>query len=140
MRDEIFELHPNLSADFHPLGRRGAIHLLLRRNAALPWFILVPETDALELYDVPTPLRRELDQLIDALARFVKARFACDKINIAAIGNIVPQLHVHVIGRRRDDCCWPQAAWGHVHETRSYSDTDLAALVQALANEVPNGR
>ena len=140
MRNEAFELHQQLSTDFHSLGRRGAIHILLRRNAALPWFILVPETDALELYEVPTPLRRELDQLTDALARFVKSRFVCDKINIAAIGNIVPQLHVHVIGRRRDDCCWPQAAWGHVHETRTYSDAELEALQKALASEILNGQ
>ena len=131
----LFQLHPRLVADFHGLGRRGAVHLLLQRNAILPWFIAVPEAEALELFDLAPTLRRELDDFTDALARFVKTRYVCDKINIAAIGNIVPQLHVHVIGRRRDDCCWPQAAWGHVSGAEVYSSEALAALVRDLRAE-----
>lgn len=127
-----FELHPQLAADFHRLGRAGAIHVLLRRNAMLPWFILVPESSALELYELEPALRQALDALADPLARFVKAYFSCDKINVAAIGNIVPQLHLHVIGRRRDDCCWPQAAWGHVTGAREYSAEDLSTLKASL--------
>ena len=127
-----FELHSQLAADFHRLGRVGTIHVLLRRNAMLPWFILVPESTALELYELEPSLRQALNALADPLARFVKAYFSCDKINVAAIGNIVPQLHLHVIGRRRDDCCWPQAAWGHVTGGREYSAEDLNTLKASL--------
>lgn len=127
-----FSLHPRLATDFHVLGRRGPLHVLLQRNATLPWFIVVPETDIPEIFDLPAPLRRELDDFVDTLAPFVKQYFESDKINIAAIGNIVPQLHVHVIGRRRDDCCWPQAAWGHVDETRAYGAEELGTLIRAL--------
>ncbi len=132
----MFELHPRLAADFHQLGRHGALHVLLQRNAILPWFILVPESDVLEIYELPSPLRAELDRFADALARFVKRYFHCDKINVGALGNIVPQLHFHVIGRRRDDCCWPQAAWGHIQGSRAYDDGELEALVGALTTEL----
>ncbi len=129
-----FLLHPQLAADFHVLGRSGNLQVLLRCNAVLPWFLLVPECAALELYEIAPPLRRELAAQADRLAPFVKRYFACDKINVAAIGNIVPQLHLHVIGRRRDDCCWPQAAWGHVVGTRSYDVEELAAITQGLVD------
>jgi diadenosine tetraphosphate (Ap4A) HIT family hydrolase len=123
-----FALHPQLVRDFHQIGRVDQIHIMLRKNAVLPWFILVPESNALEMYELEPPLRRALDEVADPLARFIKVYFSCDKINVAAIGNIVPQLHFHVIGRRRDDCCWPQAAWGHISGERAYSDEDIATL------------
>ena len=129
-----FTLHPQLAADFYVLGHSGNLQVLLRRNAILPWFLLVPETNALELYELGPTLRRELDTRADLLARFVKMHFACDKINVAAIGNIVPQLHLHVIGRRTDDCCWPQAAWGHLVGTRAYEGQELAAIEQGLVH------
>ncbi|MGD9600669.1 MAG: HIT family protein [Gammaproteobacteria bacterium] len=131
--DQPFTLHPQLVRDFHVLGRSGRLHVLLRRNGVLPWFLLVPESDVLELYELPRRLRDELEARADTLAAFVKRHFACDKINVAAIGNIVPQLHYHVIGRRTDDCCWPQAAWGHAVGERVYAATELAALRTALA-------
>ncbi len=127
-----FSLHPQLIADFYVLGRSGPLHVLIRRNAVLPWFLLVPESTALELYELPPALRQRLDAQGDRLARFVKSHFSSDKINVAAIGNIVPQLHLHVIGRRRDDCCWPQAAWGHLVGTSDYALDALDALVRAL--------
>ncbi len=131
-----FLLHPQLEADFYVLGRSGNLQVLLRRNAVLPWFLLVPECTALELYELTPPLRRELDMQTDRLAPFVKRYFACDKINIAAIGNIVPQLHLHVIGRRMDDCCWPHAAWGHLVGNREYDTQELAAIGHELT-ELP---
>lgn len=137
-----FQLHPQLMRDFHVLGRCGAtrsLHLLLRRNAILPWFLLVPESDALELHELEPALREELDRAADCLAVLVKRHFACDKINTAAIGNIVPQLHLHLIGRRRDDCCWPQAPWGHVNVERDYASEELVALQSALLEEARLG-
>lgn len=132
-----FVLHPQLLRDFHVLGRCGesaGLHVLLRRNAVLPWFLLVPETTVQELFDLPPLLRRDLEARGDVLARFVKARFDSDKINVAAIGNIVPQLHLHVIGRRADDCCWPLPAWGHVQGEVSHSAEALESLIVALGN------
>ena len=132
MTTPAFSLHPQLRRDFRVLGRAGQAWLLLRHNAALPWFLLVPETACTELYELPTALRQELVQRSDVLAAFVKDYFAADKINTAAIGNIVPQLHLHVIARRRDDCCWPQAAWGHVAVEVPWRDAELSRLKAAL--------
>lgn len=135
MSTAAFALDGRLVEAFHVLGRCGTLHLLLARNAVLPWFLLVPETTVVELFELPAALRRELQARADLLARFVKGYFGCDKINVAAIGNLVPQLHLHVIGRRRDDCCWPQAAWGHVHGDVTYAPARMADLVAALAAE-----
>jgi len=126
------ELHPQLVADCHVLGACAGNALLLQRNAVVPWFLLVPPTTLTELHELPRPLRLGLDAAADALARFIKRRFACDKINVAAIGNVVPQLHLHVIGRRRDDDCWPRPVWGNLTTTSAYSPETLTALSGAL--------
>lgn len=132
MNDSRFSLHPQLRRDFKVLGRTGSSWLLLRNNAALPWFLLVPETDCTEIFELSPTAREALRQQTDVLAVFVKQHFKADKINVAAIGNVVPQLHVHVIARRRDDCCWPQAAWGHVDVEASWSVAELTRLDAAL--------
>ena len=132
MTTPSFSLHPQLRRDFRVLGRTGRAWLLLRHNAALPWFLLVPETECSELFELPPALRQELVTRADVLAAFVKTHFAADKINTAAIGNIVPQLHLHIIARRRDDCCWPQAAWGHVTTELAWSEVELSRLQSAL--------
>lgn len=129
-------VHPQLGADCHVLGRLRSGALLLNRNAALPWFLLVPEGDAVELHDLPPAVRRRLESDQDGLARFVLRRFACDKLNVAAIGNVVPQLHVHVIGRYRDDPCWPGVVWGRLPAGPIYPDDELAALSLALTEEL----
>lgn len=128
-----FELHPRLGADCHRLGRIGHCELLLNRNAAVPWFILVPHTGVLELFDLDPPLRAELEAAGDALARWLKRRFGCDKVNVAAIGNLVPQLHVHIVGRRAGDACWPLPVWGHLPAGPDYGELEIAALESDLA-------
>ncbi|MGH8595387.1 MAG: HIT family protein [Gammaproteobacteria bacterium] len=131
-----FTLHPQLVADCHLIGRCGVLHLLLHRNAMLPWFIVVPETDVTELYELPESSRRALLDFADKLARFIKRHFVCEKINIAAIGNVVPQLHLHVVGRRSDDNCWPLAPWGHLSATRHYDPEELLRITEAIASEL----
>lgn len=128
----MFELHAQLRADCHALGVVGTTQVLLHRNAAVPWFILVPATNALEVFELPEETQRELMRQANELARFVKRFFNSDKINVAALGNIVPQLHVHVIGRRRDDPVWPKPIWGHLEVTREYRDDALLTISAAL--------
>lgn len=129
-------LHPQLVADCHVLGGVGGNALLLQRNAALPWFVLVPPAAAvdvpLDLHELPVPARARLEAAADGLARFVKRHFACDKINVAALGNVVPQLHLHVIGRRRDDACWPRPVWGNLPAGATWTPAQLSALAAAL--------
>jgi diadenosine tetraphosphate (Ap4A) HIT family hydrolase len=127
-----FIIHPQLLADCHQLGKLAICHVLLHRNAILPWFILVPETEIADLLDLPDDLRRAAMDEAAAIARFVKARLGYMKINFAAIGNVVPQLHLHIVGRSADDACWPAPVWGHLKEAREYSNTELKRIAEML--------
>jgi diadenosine tetraphosphate (Ap4A) HIT family hydrolase len=95
-----FEIHPQLLHDCHRLGQLRLCHVLLHKNAAVPWLILVPETASSgDLLDLPGHVRNAAMDEAAIVARFIKNEFAVSKINFAAIGNIVPQLHLHVVGR-----------------------------------------
>lgn len=129
-----FELHPRLAADCHRLASLALSELLLHRNAAVPWLILVPRVAVTELCDLEPAQRSALDAEIDACCRLLRERFpAVTKLNVAAIGNLVPQLHVHVIGRHPADPCWPDPVWGHLRDTRDWPPEELDSLARAVA-------
>jgi diadenosine tetraphosphate (Ap4A) HIT family hydrolase len=107
-----FRLDPQLARDCFVLGDLGASLLLLLDNALVPWFVVVPRVAVSEVCDLEAAQQAELLAQVNAVARFVQGAFPVDKLNVAAIGNIVRQLHVHVVGRRRDDFCWPGVVWG----------------------------
>ena len=94
------------------MGQTDTGLLLLQDNALIPWLILVPDTDATELYHLDFSLQTRILQDINHVCRVLEKHMAFDKINIATIGNIVQQLHVHIVARRRDDKCWPGVVWG----------------------------
>ncbi len=127
-----FSLHPQLAADCHELGLRRGCRILLHHNANLPWYILVPETAALELHELTGSERAHLDAVMDELARFVKAYHASERVNVAAIGNRVPQLHVHVVGRHEGDPCWPEPVWGNLPPGPAWSQSEIGAIRQQL--------
>lgn len=134
-----FPLHPQLAADCHAVGRFALSLVLLHRNAGLPWFILAPEVpgDVTELYQLDAADRRTLDAEIDALSRYLKRAHGAQKINVAAIGNIVPQLHVHVIGRSPDDPCWPGVVWGNLPPGPEWSAGQIEDIAAAVASLRP---
>ncbi len=129
---ENFSIHERLLADCHQLGRLPVCHVLLHRNATLPWFILVPETTATDLLDLAAGLRDRAMAEAAAVSAFVKDDLGYPKVNFGAIGNLVPQLHLHVIGRRPGDACWPAPVWGHLAETSAYTRQDLDRLISGL--------
>lgn len=108
-------------ADCHRLGRFDFCHVLLHKNALLPWFILVPHTVVTDLLDLPEDRRHAALREAALVAELIIKFLGCPKINFAAIGNVVPQLHLHVVGRKPDDPCWPAPVWGHLTESREYS-------------------
>ncbi len=118
-----FALDPRLAGDTHHLASLPLCELLLMDNALLPWLILVPRVSVTELYQLSAEQRRQLDDETTAVAAFVAGAFAIDKLNVAAIGNVVAQLHVHVVGRRRDDYAWPGVVWGRSERTPYQPDT-----------------
>lgn len=135
----MFELHPQLRADCLTLGRFPLCHLLLMRDANYPWFILVPDREAIvEIYQLPEADQLQLMRESSALAKALASAFAPDKINIAALGNVVSQLHVHHIIRYRDDPAWPEPVWGRL-PPRPYTEEALIEVKRRLESTAPEG-
>jgi len=128
---ENFALHPKLDRDTIKLGNVDLSMLLLMDNALVPWFILVPRTNATELYELNGEQQSRLWMEVNILSRFLKEEMHVDKINVATIGNIVSQLHVHVIGRYKDDFAWPNTVWGR-KEREEYEPVKFNNLNQLL--------
>lgn len=131
-----FVLDPQLAADCHVLGELDAGLLLLLDNALVPWFILVPRTEATELYQLDEEMQGIVWRDINALSEFVHTQFEVVKLNVAAIGNKVPQMHIHVVGRHPDDYCWPDVVWG-AEGRADYSDERVRVIVSALEADYP---
>ena len=107
-----FILDSKLANDCHLLGKMDDNILLLMRNSLYPWFILVPQTNEIELYKLDQDNQQKILSQMNEISKFVEDNFKIDKINIGLIGNMVPQLHVHIIGRHKQDACWPGVVWG----------------------------
>ena len=121
-------LHPQLKGDCYLLAESNRLWVLLHKNAVLPWFIVVPKGGYRDLDDLAVLDRNRLFELADALSGLLRTRFSSEKINIAALGNMVPQLHLHVIGRHSQDVCWPAPVWGNISEVRSWSEEEVDVL------------
>ena len=127
-----WSLHPQLAQDTVPLGDLPLARVLLAKDANYPWLILVPRLPGLvELIDLEENAQVQLLGEIAAAARTLKSVTRCHKLNIAALGNQVPQLHVHVIARQHSDAAWPKPVWG-VKPPLAYNDGQQADLLGAL--------
>ena len=127
-----WQLHPQLADDTAPVIELPLCEVRLMDDANHPWLVLVPRVaDAVELIDLDAAQRTQLTQEIDATSRALKALFKPDKLNVAALGNLVPQLHVHVIARYTGDIAWPRPVWGAAN-ARPYAPEDLVERVTAL--------
>ncbi len=108
-----FSLHPQLLAETHPVCELALCSIRLMDDARWPWLILVPRLPFLrELVDLAGDDQVALLKEVNRAGRVLQRLFRTDKLNIAALGNQVPQLHVHVISRRQDDPAWPRPVWG----------------------------
>ena len=108
-----FQLHPNLKRDCVFVGSFELCQLLLMNDCQYPWFLLVPQKpDLTELYQLEKPDRQLLIEESSWLAENLALLYQADKMNIAAIGNLVPQLHIHHIVRYKNDKAWPAPVWG----------------------------
>ncbi len=134
---ENWSLHPQLEADTVAIGDLVLSRVLLSKDGNYPWLILVPRSPgACEIVDLAEPAQTQLMSEIAVASRALKSVTACDKLNVAAIGNVVPQLHVHVVARRRDDPAWPKPIWGAV-APRTYDQAAMDRLVAALRHALP---
>ena len=115
MPDPAWSLHPQLSQDTIDIGDLPLCRVLVIKDANYPWLLLVPRRPgAVEIIDLEEVEQAQLTTETSRVARALKEVTRCDKLNIAALGNAVPQLHVHVIARRKSDAAWPRPVWGAV--------------------------
>lgn len=128
----MFELDYRLAEDTFPIARLALCEVRLMDEPAWPWLILVPaRADIREIVDLPAADRRQLMEEIAQAERVLQGLYRPDKLNVAALGNMVAQLHVHVVARRTDDAAWPKPVWGAVARSR-YADAPAAAEIARL--------
>ena len=130
-----WSLHPQLHADTVPVRDLALSRLLAMNDANFPWLILVPRrvgvSEIIDLGDEQALLMNE----ISLVSRALKEETRCDKLNVAAIGNMVPQLHIHIVARRKDDAAWPKPVWGAVPR-RVYEAAAMERFVTAIRDRV----
>ena len=133
MSGDDFALHPRLAADTATVCDLGLCRVLLMDDATWPWLILVPRRAALrELIDLPRAERHLLDDEIALASHVLLSLHRPDKLNVAALGNVVEQLHVHVIARHVGDPAWPAPVWGR-QPPLAHSPADLQTRLASLA-------
>jgi diadenosine tetraphosphate (Ap4A) HIT family hydrolase len=125
-----FKLDTRLLQDCSLLYQSDDISYLLHNNADVLWFILVPHTDAIEFYHLSEARQHRLCAQINRISELIDSHFDYDKINVATIGNVVPQMHMHVVARQRDDAYWPDVVWGQ--QTRIRHKPDFVEHVRTL--------
>jgi diadenosine tetraphosphate (Ap4A) HIT family hydrolase len=131
-----FALDPSLVADTLPVRKLALSDLRLMNDARFPWLILVPERAGIaEVIDLDQRDQAILFDEITLVSRVLKATTKCDKLNLGALGNMVRQLHVHVIARFRGDAAWPGAVWGT--RTVAYEAAARDRLIASLRSHLP---
>ena len=127
-----FELHPRLAADTRPVGDLPLCRVLMMDDARFPWLVLVPRVPGLvELTELPDADATRLMDEARRAARALAAHCAPHKLNFGALGNLVPQFHLHVVARFREDARWPQPVWG-AGPAEPYAEADVRARIGAL--------
>ena len=130
----MFQLHPQLAADSIVIGRFDLSLLLLSKDANYPWCILVPQVeDVFEIHHLSEEEQIQLIRESCRLAEVMTSLFDAHKMNVAGLGNVVRQLHLHHIARFKEDAAWPQPIWGKL-PAKAYAEGELAERARRLQN------
>lgn len=136
MPSSAFELDSRLAGDTFVVGDLPLSRVLLINDATYPWLLLVPRRAGMsEIVELDTLDRAHLMTEIGMASEALRMETGCDKLNVAALGNVVAQLHVHVIARFRNDPAWPRPVWG-VHPAAPYAPSAAAAFVDRLQRRI----
>jgi diadenosine tetraphosphate (Ap4A) HIT family hydrolase len=136
MPDSDWSLHPQLKQDTIDIGDLPLSKVLVIKDANYPWLLLVPRrSEAVEIIDLDEVEQAQLMTEVSRAARALKEITKCDKLNIAALGNMVPQLHVHVIARRTSDAAWPRPVWG-VAPALPHDAEEVQHFISALRRKI----
>lgn len=133
----MFSLHPRLAADTITLGDFPLCRVLLMNDSQYPWLILVPRhPDLREVHELPEAEQHQLLRESSWLSKHLGGALKADKMNVANLGNVVDQLHWHVIARFRDDPAWPAPVWGKLPAV-PYTEAELAETLDMLRTALP---
>lgn len=131
-----WSLHPQLARDTINIGDLPLSQVLVIKDANYPWLLLVPrKIGVIEVTDLDEVEQAQLMTEVARVARSLKAVTVCDKLNIAALGNVVPQLHVHVIARRHSDTAWPKPVWGAA-PALAHDPAELDRFISAIRRKI----
>ncbi|MDG1125507.1 MAG: HIT family protein [Pseudomonadales bacterium] len=131
-----FILHSKLAADTFEVLRLEVGQLLLMNDARYPWLILVPQvSDMRDLHNLSTKQYQAVTQEIAQVSEVLESVTQAHKMNVGALGNMVPQLHIHIIARQTNDAAWPAPVWG-VGEAQPYSEDAAKTLIQKIASKL----
>jgi diadenosine tetraphosphate (Ap4A) HIT family hydrolase len=135
----VFTLHPQLAADTETITSLSVCRVLLMNDSRFPWLILVPERPELrDLHELEAEDYQTAANEIRAVSHHLANHFGADKMNVAALGNMVPQLHIHIIARFTGDAAWPKPVWGvgnavpYTPEARTERKQQLTSLLDGL--------
>jgi len=128
-----FELHPRLDKATHLIGKSGTCQVLLKNNAAFPWLLIVPEVEEgiEDLHQLEAHQFTEVLFLLRQVSAFVSDYFKPDKLNVACIGNIIRQMHIHIVARSQDDPAWPGTVWASDAKSEYLADEVIEICVKA---------
>jgi diadenosine tetraphosphate (Ap4A) HIT family hydrolase len=136
LQDAEWSLHPQLARDTINIGDLPLCRALVINDANYPWLLLVPRREGMiELIDLGEVERAQLMTEIARVAHALKDVTQCDKLNIAALGNVVPQLHVHIIARRHGDAAWPRPVWGVV-PALAYAPAEIKGFISTIRRKI----
>ena len=136
MTAQAWLLHPQLERDTANLGDLPLSRVLVINDANYPWLLLVPRRpNIIEVIDLDEVAQAQLMTEIARVSRALREVTECHKLNVAALGNAVPQLHVHIIARFRNDAAWPKPVWGAA-PPRAYERETLHGLVTPLRKKI----
>ncbi len=131
---KIFEIDIRLKESNYLISKLDLCSVYLSKNANFPWFVLIPErSDIIELFDLTDKDQKILIEEINKITKIVKKYFIADKINIATLGNVVPQMHVHVIARYKNDIAWPGPIWNSNIKEIHYEDKVLDKIIKDIS-------
>ena len=132
-----FTLHPTLAKDSILAAKVGSLQVRLVDDARFFWLLVVPETTATELHDLDEKTAESLWKLTRRLGKALQAHCDADKINSATIGNMVPQLHFHIVARHVGDAVWPYPIWGN-GRAEPLADATKVARIESIQSWLGN--
>jgi diadenosine tetraphosphate (Ap4A) HIT family hydrolase len=134
-----FILHPQLAADTILVGEFPLCQVLLAKDGNFPWLILVPKINEIsEFHDLTNEQQIQFLSESNAVSKLLKDGLNADKINIAALGNMVPQLHIHHVARFKEDACWPKPIWGQL-PAAARTEKQTLLLTTMISNKLEAG-